>query len=135
MKKLIRAILRKLLPAHFLAVAFAASASAQTPAEVLQSHNNGVCVEAGLAVGCTDAAVLAAYCVGKSPCVDNRAAEAKVYSTSTSFRDAVVLPGRYAEVFARKRGRVIERLNQLVLDPAKCAVILAAAGLDTSVCK
>lgn len=118
------------------ALLLASSVSAQTPAEVLQSHNNGVCVEAGLAVGCTDAAVLAAYCVGKeAPCVDARAAEAKVYSTATSFRDAVILPGRFAEVFARKRGRVIERLNQLVLDPAKCAVILAAAGLDVSVCK
>ena len=49
--------------------------------------------------------------------------------------DSVLLPGRYAEVFARKRGRVIERLNQLVQDPARCAVILAAAGLDVSVCK
>lgn len=121
------------------ALLLASSVSAQTPAEVLQSHNNGVCTEAGLAVGCTDAAVLAVYCVGKDPCVDARAADAKVYTANAAgrdaFRDAVLLPGRYAEVFARKRGRVIERLNQLVLDPAKCAVILAAAGLDVSVCK
>lgn len=120
----------------------AASASAQTPAEVLQSHNNGVCLEAGvpLGAGCTDAAVLAAYCADRpAPCVDARAADAKVYTANAAgrdaFRDGVLLPGRYAEVFARKRGRVIERLNQLVLDPAKCAVILAAAGLDVSVCK
>lgn len=122
------------------ALLLAASVSAQTPAEVLQSHNNGVCLEAGLAVGCTDAAVLAAYCADKpTPCVDARAADAKVYTANAAgrdaFRDGVLLPGRYAEVFARKRGRVIERLNQLVLDPAKCAVILAAAGLDVSVCK
>lgn len=126
MKKLILSLAALLL---------ASSASAQTPAEVLQSHNNGVCLAAGLAVGCNDAAVLAAYCVGKDPCVDNRAADDKVYSTAPAFRDAVLLPGRYAEVFARKRGRVIERLNQLVQNPDKCAVILAAAGLDVSVCK
>ncbi len=121
------------------ALLLATSVSAQTPAEVLQSHNNGVCIEAGLAVGCTDAAVLAAYCVGKVPCVDARAADAKVYTANAAgrdaFRDGVVNPGRYAEIFARKRGRVIERLNQLVQDPARCAVILAAAGLDVSVCK
>lgn len=122
------------------ALILAASVSAQTPAEVLQSHNNGVCAEAGLAVGCTDAQVLAAYCADKpTPCVDARAAEAKVYTANAAgrdaFRDGVVNPGRYAEIFARKRGRVIERLNQLVLDPARCAVILAAAGLDVSVCK
>ena len=127
MKKLILSLAALLL---------SASVSAQTPAEVLQSHNNGVCIEAGLAVGCTDAAVLAVYCADKlAPCVDARPADAKVYSTIASFRDAVVLPDRYAEVFARKRGRVIERLNQLVQNPAKCAVILAAAGLDVSVCK
>jgi len=122
------------------ALLLASSVSAQAPAEVLQSHNNGVCLEAGLAVGCTDAAVLAAYCADKpTPCVDARAADAKVYTANAAgrdaFRDGVLLPGRYAEVFARKRGRVIERLNQLVLDPARCAVILAAAGLDVSVCK
>jgi len=109
--------------------------SAQTPAEVLQSHNNGVCLEAGLSVGCTDAEALTAHCAGRVPCVDDRGADSKVYSTSTSFRDAVILPRRYAEVFAQKRGKVIERLNQLILDPARCAVILAAAGLDVSVCK
>lgn len=122
------------------ALFLASSVSAQTPAEVLQSHNNGVCVEAGLAVGCTDAAVLAVYCsIRVEPCVDARAADAKVYTANAAgrdaFRDGVLLPGRYAEIFARKRGRVIERLNQLVLDPARCAVILAAAGLDVSVCK
>ena len=123
------------------ALLLASSVSAQdiTPASVLTTHNNGVCIEAGLAVGCTDAAVLAAYCVGKVPCVDARAADAKVYTANAAgrdaFRDGVVNPGRYAEIFARKRGRVIERLNQLVLDPARCAVILAAAGLDVSVCK
>ena len=118
------------------ALLLASSVSAQTPTEVLQSHNNGVCIEAGLAVGCTDAAVLAAYCAGKpTPCVDARAADAKVYSTATSFRDAVVLPDRYLEVFMRKRGKVIERLNQLVQNPAKCVAILTAAGLDVSVCK
>jgi len=118
------------------ALLLASSVSAQTPAEVLQSHNNGVCLEAGLAVGCTDAQVLAAYCsIRVEPCVDARAADAKVYSTPTSFRDAVVLPDRYLEVFMRKRGKVIERLNQLVQNPAKCAAILAAAGLDVSVCK
>lgn len=120
----------------------AASVSAQTPAEVLAAHNNGVCIEAGvpLGSGCTDAAVLAAYCADRpAPCVDARAADAKVYTANAAgrdaFRDGVLLPGRYAEVFARKRGRVIERLNQLVQNPAKCAAILAAAGLDTSVCK
>lgn len=124
------------------ALLLASSVSAQTPAEVLQSHNNGVCLEAGvpLGAGCTDAAVLAAYCADKpTPCVDAREADAKVYPLNAAgrdaFRDGVLLPGRYAEIFARKRGRVIERLNQLVLDPARCAVILAAAGLDVSVCK
>lgn len=124
------------------ALLLASSASAQTPAEVLAAHNNGVCLEAGvpLGAGCTDAQVLAAYCADKpAPCVDARPADAKVYTANAAgrdaFRDGVLLPGRYAEVFARKRGRVIERLNQLVLDPAKCAVILAAAGLDVSVCK
>jgi len=126
------------------ALLLASSVSAQdiAPASVLTSHNNGVCVDAGVPIGagCTDAAVLAAYCADRpTPCVDARAADAKVYTANAAgrdaFRDAVLLPGRYAEVFARKRGRVIERLNQLVLDSAKCAVILAAAGLDVSVCK
>ena len=130
MKKLILSLAALLL---------AASASAQTltPLEVLQSHNNGVCIEAGLAVGCTDAAVLAAYCADKpTPCVDARAADAKVYTANAAgrdaFRDGVVNPGRYAEVFARKRGRVIERLNQLVADPVTCAAIMAAAGRGVS---
>jgi len=122
------------------ALLLASSVSAQdiAPASVLTSHNNGVCVDAGVPIGagCTDAAVLAAYCADRpTPCVDARAADAKVYSTATSFRDAVVLPDRYLEVFMRKRGKVIERLNQLVQNPAKCAVLLAAAGLDVSVCK
>lgn len=137
MKKLIRAILRKLLPTHFLAFALlASSASAQTPAEVMAAHNAGVCVDAGLAVNCTDAAVLVAYCADKpAPCVDARAADAKVYSTAPSFRDAVILPDRYAQVFARKRDRVMERLARKLLNPAQCVVILTAAAEDVSVCK
>lgn len=126
------------------ALLLASSVSAQeiTPASVLITHNNGVCIEVGvpLGAGCTDAAVLAAYCADKpAPCVDARPADAKVYTANAAgrdaFRDGVLLPGRYAEVFARKRGRVIERLNQLVQDPARCVEILTAAKLDVSVCK
>ena len=129
MKKLILSLL-------FLVVA--SSARAQTATDVLAAANSATCERFGLALNCADAEVLTAYCTAKNiaPCVDSRVAEDKVYSTAAAYATAVLLPPKQKEVFAARRNQVVEKLVRIILsDPAKCATILAAAGLDTAVCK
>lgn len=121
-----------------LAVLVASSSHAQTAADVLAAANSAVCEKYSLASGCTDAAVLTAYCTANNitPCVDSRTAADKIYATAASFAAAVLLPPKQAEVFAARKNRVIEALVKKVLtDTTACAAILTAAGLDTAVCK
>jgi len=113
-------------------------ATAQTAAEVLAAFNAGVCDAFSLADGCTDAQVLTAYCTTQpQPCVDNRTAEQKIYSTVNAFANAVLLPPRQKAIFAQRRDIILARLMRIVTtDPVRCAAVLSAAGIaDQTVCK
>jgi len=128
MKKLV------LLALLFLAV----PSQAQTAAEVLAAANAAQCEAVGLSAGCADAAHLAAWCSARSiaPCVDGRAAEEKIYSTSASYANAVLVPPMQRRVFEARRNEVVSRLVRIIQsDPVKCSAVMAAAGLPTDACK
>jgi len=119
-------------------ILLAGSARAQSAAEVLAAFNAGVCDAYSLADGCTDAQVLTAYCTTQpTPCVDNRTAEQKIYSTVNAFANAVLLPHRQKAIFAQRRDIIMRRLMLIVTsDPVRCAAVLTAAGIaDQTVCK
>lgn len=116
----------------------AANNQAQTPAEYLAAANSGVCENAGLSSGCTDAAVLVAWCKNKNivPCTDSRDEDNKIYATPIAYANAVLIPVRQKEMYERRRNEIIEKLiRALLTDPTKCVAILTAGNLDTSVCK
>ena len=129
--------MKKLILALALAC-LGASAHAQTASDVLAAVNSATCERFGLATGCSDAAVLTAYCdaLKLSPCTDTRKPEDKVYATAAAYAAAVLLPPKQAEVFASRRNQIIERLVRRVLaDPKVCVGVMTAAALDTAVCK
>ena len=126
----------------FLAAAVAGTlaleAQAQTAAEVLAAANAGVCDSFSLAVGCTDAQVLTAYCTTQpTPCVDNREPVQKIYSTPAAYATAVLLPTQQKAMWAQRRDAIWSRLLRIAqTDNAKCVAILTAAGIaDQTVCK
>lgn len=119
-------------------IILAGSARAQSAAEVLAAVNAGVCDAYSLADGCTDAQVLTAYCTTQpTPCVDNRTAEQRIYTTVNAFSNAVLLPPRQKAIFAQRRDIIMRRLMLIVTsNPVRCAAVLTAAGIaDQTVCK
>jgi len=119
-------------------ILLAGSARAQSAAEVLAAFNAGVCDAFSKPDGCTDGQVLAEYCTTQpTPCVDNRTAEQKIYTTANAFATAVLLPPRQKAIFAQRRDIILARLMRIVTsDPVKCAAVLSAAGIaDQTVCK
>lgn len=140
MKKLINRIDIIGLAAFALAGVFAMAGivQAQTAAEVLAAANAGVCDSFSLAVGCTDAQVLTAYCTTQpDPCVDNRTAAQKIYATPAAYANAVLLPPQQKAIWATRRDAIWSRLLRIAqTDNAKCVAILTAAGIaDQTVCK
>lgn len=119
-------------------ILIAGSARAQTAAEVLAAANAGVCDSFNQLVGCTDAQVLTEYCTTQpTPCVDNRAANQKIYATPAAYANAVLLLPQQKAAWAQRRDAIWTRLLRIAQnDNAKCAAILAAAGIaDQTVCK
>lgn len=111
---------------------------AQTAAEVLAAANAGVCDSFNQVVGCTDAQVLTEYCTTQpTPCVDNRTAAQKIYSTPAAYANAVLLPPQQKAAWATRRDAIWSRLLRIAqTDNAKCVAILTAAGIaDQTVCK
>lgn len=107
-------------------------AQAQTNAEILAAYNEGVCDAFGLADGCTDAQVLVAYCAGKTPCVDVRKPDQKIYATFAAFASAVLAPERGKAIFEQRRNVAAALLNRAFMNAnkAQCIAILQAAGIN-----
>lgn len=122
-----------------LTLALSATAQAQSNAEILAAYNEGVCDAFGLADACTDANVLTAYCAGKpKPCVDDRKADQKVYSTFAAFAGAVLAPERGKTLFEQRKNVAAALLNREFMNAgkAKCIAILQAAGINrVAVCQ
>jgi len=113
-----------------LLMSYPAQAQTETIAESMAAHNAAACASVSLPANCKDVDIAAAL-----PDVV-RGVEQTVYSTVTSYRDAVIVPPRLREKLEQRRNRVIERLVQMVVErPAKCVIILTAAELPTDVCK
>jgi len=119
-------------------ILLAGSARAQSAAEVLAAFNAGVCDAFNKTDGCTDGQVLAEYCTTQpQPCVDNRTAEQRIYTTVNAFSNAVLLPPRQKAVFEQRWNIIISRLIQnMKADRAKCIAALTGGGIaDQTVCK